>query len=50
MNFEPQKFYVGLIDFFSILLPGAVFTYLVKDTAGSLVLGNGYCQLQGTEA
>ena len=50
MNFEPQKFYVGLIDFFSILLPGAVFTYLVKDTAGPLVLGNGYCQLQGTEA
>jgi ADP-ribose pyrophosphatase YjhB (NUDIX family) len=50
MNFEPQKFYIGLIDFFSILLPGAVLTYLAKDTAGPLVLGKGYFKLQGTEA
>ena len=36
MNFEPSKFFAGLIDFFSILLPGAVFAYLLayllKDT------------------
>jgi ADP-ribose pyrophosphatase YjhB (NUDIX family) len=31
MGFEPQKFFIGLIDFFSILLPGALVTYLVKD-------------------
>jgi hypothetical protein len=31
MNFEPQKFFIGLIDFFSILLPGAVLTYLTKE-------------------
>ena len=24
MNFEPQKFFIGLTDFFSILLPGAL--------------------------
>jgi hypothetical protein len=23
MNFEPQKFFIGLMDFFSILLPPA---------------------------
>jgi ADP-ribose pyrophosphatase YjhB (NUDIX family) len=31
VGFEPQKFFIGLIDFFSILLPGALITYLVKD-------------------
>jgi 8-oxo-dGTP pyrophosphatase MutT (NUDIX family) len=31
MNFEPQKFFVGLVDFFSILMPGAMLTYLGKD-------------------
>lgn len=24
INFEPQKFHIGLIDFFTVLLPGAV--------------------------
>jgi 8-oxo-dGTP pyrophosphatase MutT (NUDIX family) len=31
MNFEPQKLFIGLIDFFSILMPGAMLTYLGKD-------------------
>lgn len=31
MNFEPQKFFIGLVDFFSILMPGAMLTYLGKD-------------------
>ena len=31
MGFEPQKFFIGLVDFFSILLPGALLTYLCKD-------------------
>lgn len=31
MNFEPQKLFVGLIDFFSVLLPGALLTYFLKD-------------------
>lgn len=24
MNFDPQKFFIGLMDFFSILLPGGI--------------------------
>lgn len=49
MNLEPQKFFIGLIDFFSILLPGALLTYLVKDNAGPLILGARYGNLAGTE-
>lgn len=30
MDFEPQKFFIGLIDFFSILMPGALLTFLLK--------------------
>jgi 8-oxo-dGTP pyrophosphatase MutT (NUDIX family) len=49
MNFEPQKFFIGLIDFFSILLPGALLTYLLKDDMGPRLLGGGYLKLVGTE-
>jgi ADP-ribose pyrophosphatase YjhB (NUDIX family) len=31
MNFEPQKLFVGLVDFFSVLLPGALLTFFLKD-------------------
>jgi 8-oxo-dGTP pyrophosphatase MutT (NUDIX family) len=31
MNFDAQKFFIGLTDFFSILLPGAALIYLTKD-------------------
>jgi 8-oxo-dGTP pyrophosphatase MutT (NUDIX family) len=40
MNFEPQKLFIGLMDFFSILLPGALLTYLLKDSVGPVVLGD----------
>ncbi len=33
MDFEPQKFFVGLMDFFSILLPGALLTFFLKEEA-----------------
>src|SRR6516164_7542581 len=40
MNFEPQKFFIGLMDFFSILLPGALLTYvLMGEATGLTVLG-----------
>ena len=42
MNFEPQKFYIGLIDFFSILLPGALLSYLLKDDLGPRFFGKHY--------
>lgn len=31
MNLEPLKFFIGLMDFFSILLPGALLTCLLMD-------------------
>lgn len=50
MNFEPQRFFIGLMDFFSILLPGALLTYLLMDEVGSAVLGSArYCQITGAE-
>lgn len=49
MNFEPQKFFIGLIDFFSVWLPGALLVYLLKDQIGQLVVGQAL-PLAGTEA
>lgn len=49
MNFEPQKLFIGLMDFFSILLPGALLTFLLMDVAGPTVLGNRYAELIGAE-
>src|SRR2546428_5386066 len=49
MNFEPQKFFIGLMDFFSILLPGALLTYLLKDALGPLFIGDGYYRLAGVQ-
>ena len=48
MSFEPQKFFIGLIDFFAILLPGGLLTFLVKDHVGPRLLGNDYYHLTGT--
>jgi hypothetical protein len=50
MNFEPQRFFIGLTDFFSILLPGALLTYLLMDEVGPVVLGNRYAKLDGAQA
>ncbi|MCM3902992.1 MAG: hypothetical protein ND866_14895 [Pyrinomonadaceae bacterium] len=50
MNFEPQKFFIGLIDFFSILLPGAVLVYLTKDSVLFLLFGQPRARLEGIEA
>lgn len=35
MNFEPQKLFIGLVDVFSILMPGALLVYLGKDWAAT---------------
>jgi 8-oxo-dGTP pyrophosphatase MutT (NUDIX family) len=50
MNFEPQKFFIGLMDFFSILLPGALLTYLLMGDVGPVVLGDRYSTLARAEA
>jgi ADP-ribose pyrophosphatase YjhB (NUDIX family) len=49
MNFEPQNLFIGLIDFFSVLMPGAILTYLMKSFLGSRFLGNEYGGISGTE-
>jgi ADP-ribose pyrophosphatase YjhB (NUDIX family) len=38
-----------VIEFFAILLPGALLTYLLADDAGPALLGNGYRRPAGTE-
>jgi ADP-ribose pyrophosphatase YjhB (NUDIX family) len=50
MNFDPQKFFIGLMDFFSILLPGALLTWLLMDEVGPVVLGDRYATLSGLQA
>ena len=50
MNFGPQKFFIGLMDFFSILLPGALLTYLLMGEVGPVVLGDLYATLDGAQA
>ncbi len=39
MSFEPQKFFIGVVDFFSVLLPGALLTWAAMDTVGARLLG-----------
>ena len=50
MSFDPQKFFIGLVDFFSILMPGALVAYLGKDWAVSLLTGQQCYALNETEA
>jgi 8-oxo-dGTP pyrophosphatase MutT (NUDIX family) len=49
MDFEPQKFFIGLVDFFSVLMPGAVVAYVGKDWAGANLLGRDGFPLDGAE-
>lgn len=49
MSFEPEKFFIGLMDFFSILLPGALLTYLLKDVLGPPLVGDEYYRLAGVQ-
>jgi hypothetical protein len=39
LNFAAQKFFVGLVDFFSIFLPGATLAYVIRDWVYSTFLG-----------
>ena len=50
MNLDPRKYFDGLMDFFSILLPGALLIWLVMGEVGPVVLGNRYARLAGAEA
>jgi hypothetical protein len=51
MNLEPQKFFIGLVDFFSIILPGALLTYFMQNDLGPWALGPAnYGNLAGNAA
>jgi hypothetical protein len=50
MNFEPQKFFIGLVDFFSILMPGALLAYIGKDRAAEILYNQPSFPLDDTEA
>jgi ADP-ribose pyrophosphatase YjhB (NUDIX family) len=45
MSFEPEKFFIGLMDFFSILLPGAMAVFLLMDWAPAIIGVNKYNSL-----
>lgn len=40
MNFDPKNFFIGLIDFFSIILPGAILVYVIKEEAWHWAFGH----------
>jgi len=50
MKFEPETFFIGVIDFFSVMLPGAVMTYLLKDKALCELNRAGFPEIQGESA
>ena len=50
MGFEPQKFFIGVIEFFSVILPGAVLAYALKHTDLQWLPGPRITELQGAEA
>ena len=49
MSLDPEKFFVGVIDFFAILLPGALLTYLWKRQIACAVLNEDGFQFQKAE-
>lgn len=46
MDFKPGDFFVGIIDFFAILMPGALLTYTAKDFAQQQIFGEFLPKLQ----
>lgn len=49
MSISPKEFFVDLMEFFSILLPGGLLAYVLKDDAGPRLFGNRYYHLQTSE-
>jgi 8-oxo-dGTP pyrophosphatase MutT (NUDIX family) len=48
MDLEPKKFFIGVIDLFSVLLPGALLTFLLMvDEGGPFFLGTSSKHLTG---
>ena len=49
MSFQPDRFFIGVVDLFSVLLPGALLTFVLQDDLGPLLLGGAYASLVGTQ-
>jgi len=47
MNCHPQKLFIALMNFFSIVLLGALLTWLLMGEVGPAVLGDLYARLDG---
>lgn len=45
MSISPKEFFVDLMEFFSILLPGGLLAYVLKNDAGPRLFGNRYYHL-----
>jgi len=49
MEFEPQKFFIGVIDLFSILMPGAVLSYYMYRRVPASTFGLSRWNIAGVE-
>ena len=47
MKFDPSKFYIGVVDFFSIMLPGGVLAYYLYQRSGSRIFGPLFPEMKG---
>lgn len=50
MNFDPQKFFIGLMDFFSILLPGALLAFVLMNQMLSPASTDSWVELDDAQA
>src|SRR5262249_6167075 len=50
MKFDPSKFYIGVVDLFSIMLPGGVLAYYLYASVGSRIFGPLFPELRGDTA
>ena len=50
MGFDPQRFFIGVIDLFSVILPGMIATFVLDAAWGEDLLGDAYAALSGGSA
>lgn len=49
MTFDPQKFFIGVVDFFAVLMPGALLAYFGRDLAASFLVGTHDFKFDGAQ-
>jgi hypothetical protein len=47
MGYKPEDFFVGVIDFFAVLLPGALMSFVIADFARHHLFGKALPAIQG---